>query len=705
MRLRQSRFLHLLPLDGGRVLAIHALSQLKLTLDEEAGRLIEFFAQERELPGDFPAIQEAAGGHDADAVLGALQGLVERGVLTSDPPEAELAQIASTFGRDPHEMLDRFRLKAKEGGETYWATGRARGLGELGGVGRRVDVVLMGDCDIQMESEFLQAEAGRRGIDLRVAATFPDDLSLLAERQHDAVMIGALRSRHLIMEAAGDQPPFAPFVAEARHLLTGVRGRTTAPILIDNLPEPTVEPLGMAERGQNGHRNRFRLANVALADVAAGFDGAQVVDVAAVLAQAGSAALVDDGQVGFTHFGSPGWMLQRPEVEKSAVHGIFPDVAPLAALVDGDPYRREKLMAAAHLDALTTVLAIDQKKCVILDLDGTIWPGVLAETGAPFAWAPDVSGPFSYIGLYFGLHEALLALKQRGVLLACVSKNDQSVVERLWAYPDHYPRQRLLTPADFVTWRVNWSDKSENIRSIAQELGFALETFLFVDDHPVERDRVRQKLPQVEVWGEDLFDLRRRLLTDPRLQRATITAEAASRTELVKAQLARQQAVAAAVDESGYLATLNIQRRFDRLPPGDPLMDRVQELFQRTTQFNTTGRKFTRAELDGFAGVAEQSGEGVFSLHVSDRFGDHGLVGAAVIADGEMGAEILGLAMSCRVLGMGVEHAFMGALQAGRAGLAGRIIDTDRNLPVRNIFRDNGFEIGEDGLWRWIAKA
>src|ERR1700744_4573251 len=134
MRLRESRFLHLLPLDGGRVLVIHALSQRKRTLDEEAGRLIAFFATERELPGDFPAIQEAAGGHDADAVLGALQGLVERGVLTSDPPEAELEQIAATFGRDPHEMLDRFRLKAKEGGETSWATGRARGLGELSGV-------------------------------------------------------------------------------------------------------------------------------------------------------------------------------------------------------------------------------------------------------------------------------------------------------------------------------------------------------------------------------------------------------------------------------------------------------------------------------------------------------------------------------------------------------------------------------------------
>ncbi len=91
---------------------------------------------------------------------------------------------------------------------------------------------------------------------------------------------------------------------------------------------------------------------------------------------------------------------------------------------------------------------------------------------------------------------------------------------------------RLLTPDDFVTWRVNWNDKVDNIRSIADELGFALDTFLFIDDHPVERDRVRQRLPEVEVWGEDPFSLRRRLLNDPRLQLPVITEEAAARSTI-----------------------------------------------------------------------------------------------------------------------------------------------------------------------------
>jgi FkbH-like protein len=213
----------------------------------------------------------------------------------------------------------------------------------------------------------------------------------------------------------------------------------------------------------------------------------------------------------------------------------------------------------------------------------------------------------------------------------------------------------------------------------------------------VERERVRQRLAEVEVWGEDLFGLRRKLLTDPRLQRPTVTEESARRTELVKAQLERQQALASAVSEQDYRAFLHIEHRLERLQSGDRLLPRVQELFERTTQFNTTGRKFGAAELDRLAGAA---GGGVFALHVRDRFGDHGLVGAAVVEAGE----ILGLALSCRVLGMGVERSFMEALTGAMVSLyptlSGRIVETDRNLPVRNVYRDSGFVLGADGVWR-----
>jgi FkbH-like protein len=689
MILRLSQFAHLAPVGDGRVLVIHAATQMRLVVDHELAEMIEFFRTPRDL------------GENAE--VGSFSMLIERQILTDKSPEEELAELSAElgayYGRDPVEALDRLRREAKEGGEAYWSTGAALSAADLQPGARRLDVLLFGDCDIQMEADFLRREAAARGVDLRVAATFPDDLRLAAERQHDAIIIGALSARHAITDplAADSQaPPCAPYIAQARGIIEGLREHTAAPILIDNLPEPTVQPLGMADRGGYGHRNRFRLANVLLSDLAETYPDVHVIDVAATLAAAGAERLLDDGQVGYTHFGSPGWMLQRPADEKSAVHDIFPDTAPLAQAVGGDAYGREAVMAKAHVNALLTVTGQDRKKCVIVDLDGVLWPGVLAETGTPFAWSPEVSGPFSYVGLFFGLHEALLSLKRRGILLACVSKNDEATVRELWKYENHYPRERLLTPDDFVTWRVNWTNKADNIASIAEELGFALETFLFIDDNPVERENVRQRLPEVEVWGEELFSLRRRLLSDPRLQAPRVTEESAQRTALTQAQLSRQRTRADSADEQAFVASLNVQTSIVRLEPGARL-DRVEELFQRTTQFNATGAKFSALDL---AHLILRDDASVFTVQVADRFGDHGLVGAAVIDAGEITA----LALSCRVLGLGVEHRFLQAilkaLSADHAQLTARIIETSRNTPVRNLYRDNGFELVGDNLWR-----
>jgi FkbH-like protein len=699
MILRRSRFVHVVRLGAGHVLLLHALTHLRLGVDAEVGRLVDWFDQPRDLPADSAALVEQMG-YDRQMIAGCVASLFERGVLTDKAPDEELAeataQLARTDGRDPGEQLERFRRQRREGGDPYWAVATASGLARFAAGRPRVNLVLLGDCDLQMEANFLSQEGERRGLDLRVAATFPDDVRFVEEHAHDLVVIGALRSRGAIASAAPqDDAPFRPYVAEARRLLEALRARTGAPILIDNLPEPTLQPLGIADRGPNGHRNRYRRANLALDEMAMAWPGVHVVDIAAALGAAGSETLVDDGLTSFVHFGSPGWMLQRPAAERAAVHDLMPDMAPLAAAVDGDPYGRERVVARAHVDALVSVVGIDRKKAVIVDLDGVLWPGVLAETGSPFAWSAETSGPFSYIGLYFGLHEALKTLKRRGVVLAAVSKNDEAVVRALWTFPDHYPHERLLTPDDFVTWRVNWNDKADNIRSIAEEIGFGLDRFIFIDDHPVERERVRQKLPDVEVWGEEPFSLRRRLLSDPRLQTPDVTAEAEARTSLVKAQLDRGRLRAEAQDEQAFLASLDIRCHVDRLTVGAPV-DRVHELLQRTTQFNTTGRTFSPTELAAM--LAEQTGD-IFTMRVADRLGDHGLAGAAIV----IGTEIVAFVLSCRVIGMGVEATLLAAVLAALGArspiVTARIVATARNLPARNLYRDGGFSRQADDRW------
>jgi len=702
MILRQSRFVHVLTLGANSVLVIHALTHLRLGVDDEVAHLIAWFKEPRSLPDEIPALTQYVH-YDTQTLAGCIASLIERGVLTEKSPEEELAETAltlkETHGRDPGEMIERYRRERQEGTNAYWAVSSSYRVSDLGDQRARLDLLLFGDCELQMEADFLRREGTKRGLDLHIAATFPDDIRLAGERQHHAIIVGALRSRHTIADDRNmveNETPFQHYIAEARQLLEGLRAQSSAPIFIDNLPEPTVQPLGFANRGIDSHRNRFRRANLALEELAAGFDDVYVIDIAAALAAAGAERLLDDGLTSFTHFGSPGWMLQRPQSEMAAVHGLFPDPAPLAAFVEANPYGRETTVARAHADALITVIGIDRKKCVIVDLDGVLWPGVLAETGAPFAWHSEISGLYSYVGLFFGIHEALKSLKRRGIILAAVSKNDEAIVRELWRYPSHYPHERLLTPDDFVTWRINWNDKSENIQSIATELGLATNTFAFIDDHPVERERIRQMMPEIAIWGEDLFSLRRILLSDPRLQQPYITQESGTRTDLVKSQLGRAQARSTMRNEAEFLASLNIEYEVERLVTATSI-DRVHELFERTTQFNTTGRKFSAAELTLALGHLDTM---IFTMKVRDRFGDHGLVGAAVVAHGE----IVGFALSCRVIGLGVEQKFLDAiltrLELTHNEITARIIETSRNIPARNLYRDSGFTAHGDGVWK-----
>jgi FkbH-like protein len=170
---------------------------------------------------------------------------------------------------------------------------------------------------------------------------------------------------------------------------------------------------------------------------------------------------------------------------------------------------------------------------------------------------------------------------------------------------------------------------------------------------------------------------------------------------LAKAQLGRQAARADSFSEKDFVATLDVETIVTRLATGsNPGADlaRVEELFQRTTQFNTTGIKCSIAELDA---LLRDPGVQIFIVHVKDRFGDHGLVGAAIIRKGE----ISGLVLSCRVLCMGVEHDFLRHIIKAMAPvqLSGRITPTARNTPVRNLYRDNGFVLAGD-VWRYAVK-
>ena len=262
--LRRSGFVHLLDLGPTRVLAVHAITQTRMTVTHPVARLIRFFDEPHSLE---IALSQLASEleSDSETIRKCAAMLLDRGILTDRTSEEETADtvgsFADTIGRDPAALLDLYRRAHMEGAHSYWSVEAPHALDDAQRLHRRIDVLLLGDCDIQMESDFLRQEAARRGFDLRAPASFAVDTGLAGERTHDAVLIGALQARHAIV--AGDPAhhggdPALVYVEAVEAMLKKLRALTAAPILIDGLAEPTLQPLGFADRGLHSHRNRFR---------------------------------------------------------------------------------------------------------------------------------------------------------------------------------------------------------------------------------------------------------------------------------------------------------------------------------------------------------------------------------------------------------------------------------------------------------------
>jgi FkbH-like protein len=482
--------------------------------------------------------------------------------------------------------------------------------------------------------------------------------------------------------------------------LTRLRKVTQAPVLLHNLQVPTVSPLGRADRGIASHKARVALTNLQLEALALEFSDVFVVDIEGALALRGKRGLVDDTYGAFAHFGSLRWVTQTPESFKRDVHGIAPAWSQLAdGFGGGDVAEYDRIVAGEQLDIIVSALALEPKKVVVVDLDGTLWPGVLAETGAPFALdSPpghfqEELGGWGFVGLYRGIHEALKALKDRGILLACVSKNDEDIVRKLWRYPAGSD-ETLLTLDDFATYRINWDEKVDNMQSIARELNLHPSSFAFVDDSPLEREKVARFLPEVLVIGDNPFTIRWELLTHAALQPATITDEARNRNRMVASQIERERLRASSVDQAAFRASLAIQSQITLATVDD--LDRVHELVSRTNQFNTTTRRYTKAELRE---LIETSGSAVYTLRVQDRLTDYGLVGVCCVC----GAELELFAMSCRVIGLGVEDTLLSRIIRDLSGRYPRItakyIPTDRNGPARTLLPSHGFTPTDSHAW------
>ena len=294
-------------------------------------------------------------------------------------------------------------------------------------------------------------------------------------------------------------------------------------------------------------------------------------------------------------------------------------------------------------------LALKRKKCLVLDLDNTLWGGVLGEDG--------VNG-IKLDGDYPGkaYHQWQLALAQlaaSGVILAVCSKNNEADVQEVW---DNNPSM-VLTGKHFSALRINWQDKATNLRALAQELNIGLDSMVFVDDSPAERELIRQMLPMVEVpdFPEKPYQLMPffKQLVDNYFGVYTVTAEDRAKAEQYQANALRRAEQARFVDFDDYLYSLDIS--IDVIPADDHNLPRIAQMTQKTNQFNLTTRRYVEADVSALMAA----GWPVYCMAVRDRFGDSGITGAMFLrVEDDTTLEIDTLLVSCRVLGKGIEEAF-----------------------------------------------
>jgi FkbH-like protein len=336
-------------------------------------------------------------------------------------------------------------------------------------------------------------------------------------------------------------------------------------------------------------------------------------------------------------------------------------------------------------------------KAVAVDLDNTLWGGVIGEDGFH-----GIKIGREYPGAaYRNVQRALLDLRQRGILLAVCSKNNPAdAMEVLERHPE-----MLLRPEHFAAMRIDWSDKAGNLRELAAELNIGLDAMAFLDDNPVERQQVRATAPEVHVIDlpDDPLRFARAIREAPVFERLSVSAEDLQRGDMYRGQRERLKLETSAASREDFYRSLDQRAEIGRVSAAT--LARVAQLTQKTNQFNLTTRRYSEPQI---AALADSPEWRVYWIRVRDRFDDNGLVGVAIIRLDDAAWKIDTLLLSCRVIGRTVETAFLAhlvedAAAGGARAIEGWFLPTNKNAPASDFYPNHGFRLAEtaDCGTRW----
>ncbi|MBW8880384.1 MAG: HAD-IIIC family phosphatase [Asticcacaulis sp.] len=415
--------------------------------------------------------------------------------------------------------------------------------------------------------------------------------------------------------------------------------------------------------------------NRMLHDHMADFKGGHVLDIEQVASVLGRHLVQDDAFWVFSHAGT----VNDYDFEQDV--GRLEPEAPLSERYPRDVTGFVRAAWGEAVAMLRTLQGTDRVKMICVDLDDTLWRGVLAD-------AEDFDHHATE-GAPLGFAEALMICRQRGIILAIVSKNDEARAAEILEHA-FQGRVRL---EDFAIRKINWDPKPQNVAAAIREANVLPESVVHIDDNPVERAAVKALLPKVRMLGAPHLDWRRILLWSPETQVAEITSESASRSDMVRAQVEREQD-REGMTHADFLAELDLQIELGAIASiADQQFRRALELINKTNQFNTTGERWSEGQAETFLAA----GGRWWVFRVRDRYTAYGLVGVVV----QKASRIEQFAMSCRVFGLQVERAVLAALRELEPEIAeARLIETPKNGPCREVYAQAGWT--RDGE-AWIA--
>lgn len=334
-------------------------------------------------------------------------------------------------------------------------------------------------------------------------------------------------------------------------------------------------------------------------------------------------------------------------------------------------------------------IQLKRKKCIVLDLDNTLWGGILGEDGIT---GIKIGGDYPG-NAFLMFQQFLIELEKNGVILTICSKNNEQDVLDLWKQHPFI----MLKKEHIAAYRINWNNKAQNIRELADELNIGLDSMVMVDDNPTERELIKQMLPMVETpdFPEHSYLL-------PEFMSSLIsyfyiyslTKEDILKTEQYKANSERIRESKKYDDFNEYLRSLKIELEIDTANQFN--ISRIAQMTQKTNQFNLTTHRYTDTDILNFV----EKGDFVYCLNVRDKFGDNGNTGCLIIKKSENKSEAIidTFLLSCRILGKGIEKVFLNTVlnimkKKGFKIIQASYFPTTKNIQVKDFYEKSGFKL------------